>query len=50
MCNCRYGCMYDLAVFLLVCIDSMLMSSVYEVNCSGAGYFGMYALYMWKSG
>ena len=33
---CRYGCMYFLAVLVLVCVDVMVMSSVYTMTLTGA--------------
>ena len=37
-----------IAAFLLVCVDVMVMSSTYEVSCSGGGC-GMYDVYILKS-
>ena len=39
--------MYDLAEFLLVCIDVIVMPSAYEISCTGNG--GMPDVYMLKS-
>ena len=33
---CRYGCMYFLAALVLLCVDVMVMSSVYVMTCTGA--------------
>ena len=33
---CRYGCMYVLATLVLVNIDVMVMSSAYDMTCTGA--------------
>ena len=50
VCNCRYGCMYALAAFLLVCVDIMVMSYAYEVSYSGgAGGYGMPDVYILTS-
>ena len=34
---CRYGCMYNLATLLLVCVDVMVMSNTYAASCIGDG-------------
>ena len=46
---CRYGCMYALTVFLLVCVYVMVMVFAYEVSCSGDGDCGMSDVYVLKS-
>ena len=41
--------MYAFTVFLLVCVDGMVMSSAYEVSFICAGGCGMSDVYMLKS-
>ena len=33
---CKYGCMYFLAALMLVCVDVIVMSSAYNITCTGA--------------
>ena len=33
---CKYGCMYFLAALMLVCVDVVVMSSAYNITCTGA--------------
>ena len=41
---CRYDCMYSLAEVVLVCVDVMVMSSVYAMTWTGALGGGMSAV------
>ena len=47
--SCKYGCVYALAAFLLVCVDVIVMSSAYELSFSDTGGCAMSDVYMLKS-
>ena len=41
--------MYNLTVFLLVCVDVMVMSYSYEVSCSGTNNYNIPDVFMLNS-
>ena len=47
--SCRYGWMFALAMFMSLCVDVMVMSSLYVVSFAGACGVGVPDVYMLKS-